>query len=118
MNDAPAVSVIIATYNRSYVLRHSIASVLRSDFSDFEIIVVGDGCTDDTEGVVRGFADGRIRFVNLPQNSGAQSVPNNAGVALARGRTIFFLNHDDLYFADHLGASLAFMERERADIAW
>jgi hypothetical protein len=118
MTDAPAVSVIIATYNRSYVLRHSIASVLRQDFADFEIIVVGDGCTDDTEEVVRGFADARIRFVNLPENSGAQSAPNNAGIALARGRTIFFLNHDDLYFADHIAASLAFMERSGADIAW
>jgi GT2 family glycosyltransferase len=118
MNDAPAVSVIIATYNRSYVLRHSIASVLRSDFSDFEIIVVGDGCTDDTEEVVRGFADARISFVNLPENSGTQSAPNNAGIARARARIICFLNHDDLYFADHLGASLAFMERAGADIAW
>jgi hypothetical protein len=118
MNDAPAVSVIIATYNRSYVLRHSIASVLRSDFADFEVIVVGDGCTDDTEAIVRGFADARIRFINLPENSGAQSAPNNAGVALARGRTIFFLNHDDCYFPDHIGASLDFMARTGAEIAW
>jgi GT2 family glycosyltransferase len=118
MSDAPAASIIVATYNRPYVLRHSIASVLRSDFSDFELIVVGDGCTDDTEAVVRGFADPRIRFFNLPGNSGAQSAPNNAGVERARGRTIFFLNHDDLYFTDHLSASLDFMARSNADIAW
>ena len=118
MTAAPTASIIMATYNRSYVLRYAIASVLRSDFSDFEVIVVGDGCTDDTEEVVRGFADPRIRFVNLPTNSGAQSAPNNAGVALARGRYILFLNHDDLYFADHIGASIAFLERTEADIAW
>jgi hypothetical protein len=118
MSDAPAVSVIIATYNRSYVLRHAIASVLRQDFTDFEIIVVGDGCTDDTEEVVRGFGDPRITFLNLPKNSGGQSAPNNAGIERARGRTIFFLNHDDLYFADHIATSLAFMERSGADIAW
>jgi glycosyltransferase involved in cell wall biosynthesis len=118
MTAAPTASIVIATYNRSYVLRYAIASVLRSDFSDFEVIVVGDGCSDDTEEVVRGFADPRIRFVNLPTNSGAQSVPNNAGVALARGRYILFLNHDDLYFADHIGASIAFLERAGADIAW
>ena len=58
------------------------------------------------------------RFVNLPTNSGAQSGADNAGVALARGRYILSLNHDDLYFADHIGASIAFLERTEADIAW
>ena len=118
MTEAPTVSVIMATYNRSNLLRYSIGSVLRSDFSDFELIVVGDGCTDDTEDIVRGFADPRIRFVNLPTNSGAQSVPNNAGIELACGRYILFLNHDDLYFEDHISSSLAFMHRTGADIAW
>jgi len=118
MTGEPTASVVMATYNRSYLMRYSIGSLLRSDFSDFELIVVGDGCTDDTEEVVRSFADTRIRFINLPRNSGAQSAPNNAGVELARGRYILFLNHDDLYFPDHLATSIAFIERERADIAW
>jgi GT2 family glycosyltransferase len=118
MTGAPTASVVMATYNRSYLLRHSIGSLLLSDFSDFELIVVGDGCTDDTAEVVRSFADPRIRFVNLPSNSGFQSVPNNTGVDLARGRYILFLNQDDLYFPDHLATSIAFMEREKAEIAW
>ena len=88
-------SIILPTYNWSAVLPFSIASALDQSFGDFELIVVGDGCTDDTEAVVRSFADARIRFVNLERNSGAQSAPNNAGVELARGRWIFFLNHDD-----------------------
>jgi glycosyltransferase involved in cell wall biosynthesis len=118
MSSDPIASIIVATYNRSYVLRYAIASVLKSEFADWEMIVVGDGCTDDTEDVVRGFADPRIRFVNLPTNSGWQSVPNNTGAAMARGRYILFLNHDDMYFPDHLSRSIAFMERERPDIAW
>jgi hypothetical protein len=118
MSSEPTASIIIATYNRAFVLRYSIASVLQSDFADWELIIVGDGCTDDTEETVRAFADPRIRFVNLPCNSGAQSEPNNAGLALARGRYIFFLNHDDMYFSDHLTRSVAFMESERVDIAW
>jgi hypothetical protein len=118
MNSEPAASIIMATYNRAYVLRYAIASVLQSDFADWELIVVGDGCTDDTAATVAAFADPRIRFVNLPRNSGAQSEPNNAGLALARGRYVFFLNHDDMYFSDHLTQSLAFMESERADMAW
>jgi len=118
MSSEPAASIIIATYNRPYVLRYSIASVLQSDFSDWELIVVGDGCTDETAEIVRTFTDPRIRFINLPDNSGGQSAPNNAGLALARGRYIFFLNQDDLYFPDHLRRSVEFMERERAEIAW
>jgi glycosyltransferase involved in cell wall biosynthesis len=46
------VTAIIATYNRSSVLRHAIGSVLRQTFTDFERLIVGDGCTDDSESVV------------------------------------------------------------------
>lgn len=118
MGAEPTASIVMATYNRSYLLPYSIGSVLRSDFSDFELIIVGDGCTDDTEDVVRRFTDPRIRFLNLPTNSGAQSAPNNAGIERARGRYILFLNQDDLYFPEHLRESLDFMERTGADIAW
>jgi glycosyltransferase involved in cell wall biosynthesis len=77
----PRVSVITATYNRSRVLRHTIASVIAQDFADWELLVVGDAGTDDTADVVASFRDPRIRFFSLPQNVGEQSGPNNAGVA-------------------------------------
>jgi glycosyltransferase involved in cell wall biosynthesis len=73
----PLVSIITATYNRSNILPYTIASVLRSTFEDWELLVVGDACTDDTEQVVSAFNDPRIRFFNLAQNVGEQSGPNN-----------------------------------------
>jgi hypothetical protein len=100
------------------VLRHCIASVLQSSHAGWELIVVGDGCTDETEDTVRSFADPRIRFINLPTNSGGQAAPNNAGLELARGQYVYFLNHDDLFFPDHLGQSIAFMETTQADVSW
>src|SRR4029079_4037879 len=100
------------------VLRYAIRSVLQSSFTDWELIVVGDGCTDDTEDTVRAFADPRIQFVTLPMNSGGQAAPNNAGLELARGRYIYFLNHDDQFFPDHLGQSVAFMETTQAEVSW
>jgi glycosyltransferase involved in cell wall biosynthesis len=105
-------------YNRSRVLAHAIASVMASTLVEWELIVVGDHCTDDTAEVVASFADPRIRFVNLPQNVGEQSGPNNEGVRLARGRYIAYLNHDDMFFPDHLATSVAFRERTGADFVW
>src|SRR5258707_8831106 len=69
----PLVSVIIATYNWSTVLRMAIHSVLWQTGQNFELLVIGDGCTDDSEDVVRSFGDARIHWHNLPVNSGNQS---------------------------------------------
>lgn len=109
------ISIITATYNRSNVLLHAIRSVLRSDYQDWELIVVGDCCTDDTSDVVASFADPRIRFHNLDENFGDQSGPNNVGFRMSTGEFVAYLNHDDLYFPDHLGSSLACLERSGAD---
>jgi glycosyltransferase involved in cell wall biosynthesis len=99
----PRVSVIIPTYNWSTVLPYSIGSVLRQTFSDFELLVVGDGCTDDSEAVVRRFTgDPRVRWINLATNTGHQSGPNNEGLCQARGELIAYLGHDDLWLPRHL----------------
>ncbi|HUR32960.1 MAG TPA: glycosyltransferase [Vicinamibacterales bacterium] len=114
----PLISVITATYNRSNVLRHAVASVRRQTLTDWELIVVGDACTDDTASVVTSVDDARIRFVNLDRNHGEQSVPNNHGVGLATGAYLAFLNHDDLWFSDHLMTVSTALERSRADLAY
>jgi glycosyltransferase involved in cell wall biosynthesis len=113
---APQVSVVIATYNSSHLLRYAIASVLLQELQDFEIVVVSDHCTDDTAEVVAGFEDPRIRFIDLPRNSGQQATPNNEGLAAARGETIAFLNHDDLYLPHHLSSGLARLRETGADV--
>lgn len=114
---APRVTVIIPTYNWSGVLKFSIESVLLQSFRDFELLVVGDGCTDDSEAVVRGFGDPRIRWHNLPQNSGGQSLPNNAGLAMARGDYVAYLGHDDLWHSSHLELLVGTMDEHHADFA-
>ncbi len=118
MSTVPVVSVILATYNRSRVLAHAIDSVRSSTLADWELIVVGDHCTDNTAEVVASFDDPRITFINLPKNCGEQSGPNNEGVRVARGRYIAYLNHDDMYFPDHLATSVAWCERKGADLVW
>ncbi len=99
----PAVTVVMATYNWSSVLPYSIASVLGQTMTDFELLVVGDGCTDDSEAVVGRIADSRVRWINLPANTGHQEGPNNEGIRQARGQIIAYLGHDDLWLPQHLG---------------
>lgn len=112
------VSVVIATYNRSNVLRLAIESVLAQTIRDWELVVVGDACTDDTEEVVGAFADDRIRFVTMGRNFGEQSGPNNVGALLARAELIAYLNHDDLYFPDHLERTIEALTRRDADLVF
>jgi glycosyltransferase involved in cell wall biosynthesis len=112
----PKVSIITATYNRANVLRFTIESVLRSTFEEWEMLVIGDACTDDTAEVVASFGDPRIRFINLPENSGEQATPNNEGVRRARGELIAFLNHDDLWTPDHLALCVEALQTTDAEL--
>ena len=114
---APLISVITATYNWSSVLRYAIQSVLWQTRQDFEMLIVGDGCTDDSAEVVASFGDPRLRWHNLPENSGHQSVPNNAGLAMARGKYVAYLGHDDLWYPTHLASLVTELEKTDADIA-
>ena len=114
----PGVSIVVATYNRSNVLSLAIESARAQTNRDWEMWVVGDACTDDTEEIVRSFADERIRFVNLPENWGEQSRPNNEGVARSRGQYVAYLNHDDLWFPDHLERTVAALERGSASMVF
>jgi glycosyltransferase involved in cell wall biosynthesis len=98
---APRVTVIMPTYNWSSVLPYSIASTLEQSFTDFELLVIGDGCTDDSERVVNGIGDPRVRWIGLPR-SGHQSGPNNEGIRQARGEYVAYQGHDDLWLRHHL----------------
>lgn len=115
---APLVTVIIQTYNRSNILGYVIRSVLAQTFSDWELLVVGDRCTDDTADVVAAFNDPRIRYCNLESRVGDQSGPTNEGIRIGRGRYVALLNHDDLWFPDHLEHAVAAIEKGDSDLVF
>jgi glycosyltransferase involved in cell wall biosynthesis len=115
---SPRVTVIIATYNWSTVLPYSIGSVLRQTFQDFELLVVGDGCTDDSEIVVGAIEDPRVRWINLPENTRNQSGPNNEGLRQARGQIIAYLGHDDLWLPHHLEAHVSALDATGSDVGY
>ncbi len=106
----------MATYNSSRTLELALRTVLHQDFRDFEVWVIGDCCTDDTEAVVRSFEDPRIYWVNLESNSGSQGIPNNEGIRRARGEYIAYLGHDDLWFPWHISTLVDFIKRSGSDL--
>ncbi len=114
---ATTVSVIVPTFNSGATLQLALQTVLGQDFSDFEVWVVGDGCTDDSEQVVASFADDRLHWVNLPTNSGGPSLPRNEGLARAKGRFVAYLGHDDLWFPWHLSGLVSCIESTKSDFA-
>lgn len=114
----PRVSIITATYNRPEVLRWAIECVRAQTYTDWEHIIVGDACAADTEALVRGVGDSRLRFFNRETNAGEQSGPNNDGLALATGDLVAYLNHDDLWLPDHLESLVAGIDALNADLVF
>jgi glycosyltransferase involved in cell wall biosynthesis len=98
----PRVTVVMATYNWATVLPCSIGSALDQTYRDLELLVTGDGCTDESAEVVARTGDPRVRWHNLEPNHGHQYAPNNDGIARANGEIIAYLGHDDLWLPNHL----------------
>jgi len=99
----PEVSVIIPTYNSARYLKEAVDSVLAQSFEDFEVIVVDDGSTDDTETVMRQYQS-RVRHI-MQSNAGV-SAARNRGIEESHGRYIAFLDADDVWHAQKLERQL------------
>jgi glycosyltransferase involved in cell wall biosynthesis len=99
MPEAPAVSVVIATYNRAPFLSQTLESVFSQRFTNYELIVVDDGSTDATAALVRPYGD-RLRY--LYQENHGPSAARNLGVQHAKGSWISIQDSDDLCAPNHL----------------
>ncbi len=109
-SNRPRVSVIIPTFNRASRLVEAIRSVQDQTFEDWELIVVDDGSTDDTEFAVRTISDRRIRY--LPASHRGVSAARNAGIAQSCARWICFLDSDDRWTPRKLARQLEVLEAE------
>jgi glycosyltransferase involved in cell wall biosynthesis len=103
-----AVSVIIPTFNRAGRVIRAISSVLEQTFIDFEIIVVDDGSTDETEKTVARFND-RIKYIAQPANLGV-SAARNTGIKNSSAPFIAFLDSDDHWLPEKLETQMRFFE--------
>jgi len=106
----PLVSIVIPCYNRAWILKEAIESVLSQKFHDFELIVVDDGSTDETHELLKSYD--QIRTIR--QEHRGVSAARNAGIVHANGELIAFLDSDDIWLPEKLSAQVAFYEKHPA----
>ena len=104
----PQLTVIIPTYNRGWILKEAIDSVLTQDYKDFELIVVDDGSTDNTSEILASY--GNDIKVLFQENKGV-SAARNRGIAEASGQFIAFIDSDDLWLPQKLSTQVEFFNQ-------
>jgi glycosyltransferase involved in cell wall biosynthesis len=108
---APLFSFVVPSYNRVRLIGRTLESLLAQTEPSFELIVVDDGSTDDTEAVVRGFTDARLRYFR--KDNGERGAARNFGTAKARGEYLNFFDSDDLAYPHHLTEARALIHAQR-----
>lgn len=107
----PQVSVVIPMYNVAKYIKRCIGSVLAQSFTDFEIICVDDGCTDNTLEVLATFTDPRINLI-IQANRGLSGA-RNTGINQAKGQYIALLDSDDFWHKDKLKMHVAHLNKQQ-----
>lgn len=107
--EEPAISVVLPNYNGSDFLKKAVDSVLAQTFTDFELIVVEDGSTDQSAELLASYSDSRIRVIPLEQNEHI-CVALNTGLAAARGKYIARIDSDDCWLPNKLEKQYRYME--------
>ena len=105
------VSIIMPSYNTASFIAKSIQSILAQSYKDWELIIVDDCSTDNTDEVVKPYlSDERIKYFMNEKNSGA-AVSRNRALREAKGKWIAFLDSDDLWMPEKLEKQVSFMEK-------
>jgi len=105
-------SVIVPTYNRESFIVKTIQSVLSQTYLNFELIIVDDGSTDNTEQLVKKIQDKRIKYYK--KKNGERGAARNYGTNKAKGGYITFLDSDDLLYSKYLEEANSFIKRNKS----
>lgn len=107
----PLVSVVMAAYNGQEYLNIAIDSMLQQTYSNFELILIDDGSTDNTANIVENYTDKRIRYIH--QSNRGLAAALNHGIQQARGQYIARMDCDDISYPTRLAEQVAFLEKNK-----
>lgn len=110
----PYFSIIVPVYNRADHIKNLIQSVLDQDFENFELIIVNDGSTDDSEVQIKSFIDSRIRYLKIENSE--RGAARNRGAEIAEGNYLNFFDSDDIQYKHHLQSAYTFIQNNNAPL--
>lgn len=108
----PLISVIIPTYNREYIIKNAIKSVLEQTYTNIELLIIDDASTDNTETIVKSFKDNRIKYIKLIDNTKGKKT-RNVGIKMSKGDYIAFLDSDDEWIPNKIEKQLKAITHEK-----
>ncbi|NWF65855.1 MAG: glycosyltransferase family 2 protein [Campylobacterales bacterium] len=111
MSEKPFFSVVIATYNRAWCIKRAVNSVLNQTYQDFEIVIVDDGSSDNTEEIINEYQNSKIRYFKFDKNQG-QMPAKNYGIEKSIGAWIVILDSDNEIVIDCLEIFKEEIEKE------
>lgn len=110
------VSIIMPSYNTARFIDKTIESVLKQTYKNWELLIVDDCSTDNTDEIVSKYDDKRIIYLKNQKNSGA-AVSRNKALKNAKGKWIAFLDSDDLWYPTKLEEQINYMKKNKSQIA-
>lgn len=112
----PYFSLIIPVYNVAPYIEKCLESILEQSFDDFEAIIINDGSTDNSEQIIRNKVGNDSRFVVINKSNGGLSSARNAGLSIAKGDYIWFIDSDDWIAPDALNFLSKQLQIEKTDL--
>jgi glycosyltransferase involved in cell wall biosynthesis len=110
MVKSPLLSVVMPVYNQGNFLRHSLNSLMRQTFDDYELILIDDGSSDETEQILKEYdSDVRLKVHRFVQNQGIVACLNY-GIAIARGEYIARMDGDDVALPERFATQIIFLQ--------
>ncbi|WP_195244227.1 glycosyltransferase family 2 protein [Clostridium celatum] len=106
------LTVFMPVYNREKYLKYSIGSILKQDYTDFELLIIDDGSTDNSISIIESFKDSRIRLLKNETNKGVVFT-RNRGMEEARGEFILLLDSDDIAIPGRFRKQVNWMESKQ-----
>jgi glycosyltransferase involved in cell wall biosynthesis len=115
MHSRPKVSINLCCYNSERYLRETLESIVGQTWKDWELVIVNDGSTDETESIIREYKERGYPIVHHDQSNQGLAFSRNRAVELSRGDFIAFIDHDDLWMKDKLERQVKLIEEESCE---